>query len=58
LSPPAAVTKKTFNTNIGVSILQQLASGQRTNKSGDKAVMLMGGRRDKSGRRKAQQELE
>jgi hypothetical protein len=59
LPPPAAVTKKdAFNTNIKVSNLQQLASGHQGNESGGNAVMLMGGRRDESGRRKARQELE
>ncbi len=58
LPPPAAITKKTFNTNVDIRVLQQLASGHQSNKSGDNAVMLMGGRRNESGRQKAQHELE
>jgi hypothetical protein len=59
LPPPAAITKKdAFDTNIYVSVLQQLASGHQSNKSGGIAVMLTGGRGNESGRRKAQRELE
>jgi hypothetical protein len=51
LPPPAAITKKdAFYTNVDVSVSGQLASGYRSNKSGDNAVMLTGGRRNKSGR--------
>jgi hypothetical protein len=58
LPPPAAVTKKTFNTNVDVSVLQRLASGHRSNKSNGNAIMLTGGWRNESGQQKAQQELE
>ncbi len=59
LPPPAAVVKKdAFNTNVNVSVWQQLASGHWSNKSGGNAVMLTSGQCNKSGQRKAQQELE
>ena len=58
LPPPATITKKTFDTNINVSVLQQLASGHWSNKSRGIAIMLTGKQRDKSRRWKVQQELE
>jgi hypothetical protein len=46
LPPPAAITKKTFDTNVNVSVSRRLASGHRSNKSGGNAVMLTGGWRN------------
>jgi hypothetical protein len=63
-SPPSLASsrrrhqKDAFNTNVNVSILQQLASGHWSNESGGNAIMLMGGWRNESRRQKAQQELE
>jgi hypothetical protein len=54
LPPPATISKKTFDTNINVSVSRQLASGHQSNKSNGNAVMLTSGWCDKS----VQQELE
>jgi hypothetical protein len=48
----------TFDTNINISVSQRLASGYRSDEGGGNAIMLTSGRRDESGQRKAQQELE
>jgi hypothetical protein len=64
VSPPSLASfrrrhqKYAFNTNVNVSISQQLATGHWSNESGGNAVMLTSRWRDKSGRWKAQQELE
>jgi hypothetical protein len=46
------------NTNLDVSILQQLALGHCSNNGGGNVVMLAGIQRNKSGQWKARQELE